>query len=588
MLLLTSAQIIELNHQADGGRDTDYHSVSLLLRKSVDIFRKGAVLYRVRLFSGHGSTSVKIMGHANILLPKHGNLDLRPQDGPIPLLARRSIKVRPWVVLILFVSTCLILPFIQTSYANPPSPKIHVIQLNDAGINPITAEYIIHGIDRAYEAKAQCLVIMLDTPGGLLDSTRHIVKKMLTSKVPIVVYIAPSGSRAGSAGVFLTYASHVAAMAPSTNIGAAHPVQMAEGVSRREGDWDELKELIKEMKASRQETKILKEEEEIPSVTKNGEAPQDSPTPKSPLEKEEFPQDADPMSRKILNDTVAFVKAIAKERHRNVEWAVESVTRSSSITAQEALEKGVVEILADNLDDLLRQLDGRVITLNSDEARVLKTKDASVEKEEMDARQKFFNILANPNIAYILMILGFYGLLFELTHPGFGVPGVLGAIFLILAFYSMQTLPTNYAGLALMILGMALLVAEAFVPGFGLLTLGGLVSLVLGSLLLFDSVDPVMRVSKSVILAVSFSTAAISVFLLQSVIRAQRARILGGQKGLVGESGEARTEINAAQSGTVFIHGELWNAQSDEMIRPGDKIRVIEVKGLKLKVEKGS
>src|SRR3989338_2638462 len=180
----------------------------------------------------------------------------------------------------------------------------YTIELNDDTINPVTAEYIAGSIEKAYQDNAVCMIIKLDTPGGLLNSARLIVKKMLPSPVPVVVYIAPSGSRAGSAGVFLTYASHVAAMAPSTNIGAAHPVQMAEGVSRREGDWDELKELIKEMKASRQETKILKEEEEIPSVTKNGEAPQDSPTPKSPLEKEEFPQDADPMSRKILNDTV--------------------------------------------------------------------------------------------------------------------------------------------------------------------------------------------------------------------------------------------------------------------------------------------
>jgi membrane-bound serine protease (ClpP class) len=457
------------------------------------------------------------------------------------------------------------------------SNRIRMIQLNDDTINPVTADYIVQAIDRAEQEKAQCLIIKMDTPGGLLNSTRMIVKKMLTAKVPVVVYIAPSGSRAGSAGVFITYASHIAAMAPSTNIGAAHPVQVGDGISRKTGEWRELKQMIDDLKEAERlrGRETLQEGEEEAGDKTEGMAPPE----------EEIKADENPMESKILQDTVAFVKAIAKERNRNIDWGVDSVVKSASITSEEALAKGVVELIANSDEDLLQQLDGRVVAID-DRQITLQTKDAPVELIEMDQRQKFFNILANPNIAYMLLILGFYGLLFEVTHPGFGAPGILGIIFLILAFYSMQTLPTNYAGLALLVFGIILLIAEAFTPTFGVLTLGGLACMILGSMLLFESTDPVMRVSRSAIFAFSLTTAGITLFLMRSVLRAHRAKVQGGQEGLIGMVGEAKTDFTPGKKGKVFVHGELWNADSDERIQEGDEIIVEKVEGLTVKIKK--
>lgn len=489
----------------------------------------------------------------------------------------KSIRIFIYTLLL-----CAGLPLLsaQTSFSLPQN-KVHLIQLSDDTINPVTADYIIQSIDRATEENAQCLIIKLDTPGGLLSSTRLIVKKMLTSKVPIVVYIAPAGSRAGSAGVFITYASHVAAMAPSTNIGAAHPVQMGGSAPRRTGEWDELKRLIEDLRKTKTTGKEDAVEEK--DVT-NVEAEKDiDEKPEAGVE-EKFEADEHPMESKILHDTVAFIKAIAKERNRNVEWGVESVVKSASITSGEALEKGVVELIAKNDNDLLEQLDGRVVMINGKEV-TLKTKDAYIQSIEMDSRQKFFNVLANPNIAYFLMILGFYGLLFEVTHPGFGVPGILGTIFLILAFYSMQTLPTNYAGLALLILGIILLITEAFTPTFGVLTLGGLTCMILGSMLLFESTDPVMRVSKAAIFSLSLTTAAISLFLVSAVIRSQRAKVKGGQEGLIGQTAEVSRSIAPNRKGKVFVHGEIWNAISSDTIKKGEEVSIVEVNGLILTVK---
>ncbi|OGX42735.1 MAG: hypothetical protein A3G91_02230 [Omnitrophica WOR_2 bacterium RIFCSPLOWO2_12_FULL_50_9] len=464
-----------------------------------------------------------------------------------------------------------------------PGQKVHIIQLNDDTINPVTAEYIAKSIDKAYNENAGCLIIKLDTPGGLLSSTRLIVKKILASKIPVVVYIAPSGSRAGSAGVFIAYASHVAAMAPSTNIGAAHPVAMGWESSKKNGEWREMRELIEELREAKKEKLASKDSGGPADEIKEDKPREEKPGKK--IDEEKIVSDEDPMSSKILQDTVAFIRAIAKERGRNIEWAVESVVKSASITDKEALEKGVVEIIAKDERDLIEQIDGRTIELEGKDV-ILHTKEASLEYVPMGSSQKFFNVLANPTIAYILMIIGFYGLLFEITHPGIGVPGVAGAIFLILAFYSMQTLPTNYAGLALLILGLVLLIAEAYTPAFGLLTLGGLVCMILGSMLLFESVDPIMRVSKSVIYAFSLTTAAITFFLLQSVIRTHRSKVHGGREGLIGSSGEAQTSLNPKQRGRVFIHGEIWNATSDEEIKKGEEVVVTDVTGLMLKVRK--
>ena len=454
---------------------------------------------------------------------------------------------------------------------------IHVIQLNDDTINPITAEYITQAIERAQENDAQCLVIKLDTPGGLLTSTRTIVKSILAARIPIIVYISPSGSRAGSAGVFITYASHLAAMAPSTNIGAAHPVPMGGGQRRKTKDvWKELQEFLEKSKTEKEHMDKSRGDKPKKEQSKKQASP--SPVP--------APPDTDPMSSKILQDTVAFVRSLAVKRGRNVEWAVKSVTESSSITETEALELGVIELIAQNDRELFDKLDGKILALEGREI-TLATKNSPVERIEMEPRQKLFNILANPNIAYMLLILGFYGLLYEVTHPGFGFPGIMGTIFLILAFYSMQTLPTNYAGLALVVLGLVFFIAEAAAPGFGIFTFGGLVCMILGSLLLFDSPIPTMRVSLPLILAFTMTTAAITVFLVQRVISSHRQKVLSGKEGLIGQEAEVKKFIKAGgNEGKVYVHGELWNAFSDVDLAEGDKAIVIEVKGMKLKVKK--
>lgn len=448
------------------------------------------------------------------------------------------------------------------------APLVHVIQIDDQTINPVTSEYILRSIDQADEAGAACLVIQLDTPGGLLTSTRAIVKKILDAPVPVVVYVYPKGSRAGSAGVFISYASHVLAMAPSTNIGAAHPVQI--GGRAKGSGWKELAKRF--IRGAEQEK------------TEKGKRAKKTEARRQRQDEEE---PADPMSEKILQDTVAFIKAIAKEKGRNVEWAIKSVVESASITSEEARRLGVIEIIAQDQADLLDQLHGRTVLIRGKE-QTLQTQGATVRVIPMDFRQRFLNVLANPNIAYILLMLGFYGLLFEVTHPGFGVPGVLGIIFIIMAFFGMQMLPTNYAGLALLVLGVVLFVFEVMAPGLGLLTLGGLICLVLGSFLLFEAPDELMRVSWSLIFSFTAATAVITLGLIRAVLASQRRKKIGSADGLVGKSATVRTGLHPGKEGKVFVHGELWNAVSEDSIRPGQEVRILKLDGMLLTVKKVS
>ena len=442
--------------------------------------------------------------------------------------------------------------------------EVYIIKINDDTINPVTAGYIIDSIDKAYEAGAECLIIELDTPGGLLTSTRLIVKKIMSAEIPVVVYIYPSGSRAGSAGVFITYASHIAAMAPSTNIGAAHPVQMG-GRGRERSVWDARRDRMDSF--SEKESQGRKEQKHS-EKEETGES-----------------EEIDVMSGKILHDTVAFIKALANERNRNVEWAEKSVTESASITEEEALENNVIEIIAKDEKDLLSKLNGREVKIG-DTIRTLNTKDVILRYIDMNFRQRFLNVLANPNIAYILLMLGFYGLLFEVTHPGVGFPGVAGAICIILAFFSMQVLPTNYAGLALILLGIILFIAEAKVPGFGLLTLGGLVCMVLGSLLLFESPYAIMRVSLTLIISLTLATAFVTLILVRAVIISHKRKVVSGKEGLIDTIGRAQTTITPDKEGKAFVHGEIWNAVSKENIKRGNKIKVVSVDGMTVEVKK--
>ncbi len=389
-------------------------------------------------------------------------------------------------------------------------------------IGAVTARYLVKGIEKAERDGAVAIVIELDTPGGLDPAMRDVVKAELAADIPVVVYVSPSGGRAASAGAFIALAAHVASMSPGTNIGAAHPVSLGEKVT------EEMKE-------------------------------------------------------KVTNDAVAYIKSIAEKRGKNSEWAEKAVRESSSITEKEALDLNVIDLVAQNLDDLLKKLNGRKVTLPSGE-KVLNTEGVRVESFPMSFRERFLSRISDPNIAYILFILGFYGLLFEITHPGAIVPGVFGALCLVLAFFAFQTLPINYAGVALIILGIAFFILEVFTPTYGPLTVAGIISMILGSTMLIETDVPFLRVSWSVIIPAVATTAAFFVFGLAMVIKAMRRKPTTGKKGLIGEVGVARTKVR--MEGTVFIHGELWKAVSDDPVKKGEKVRVLDVDGLVLKVEK--
>jgi len=403
-----------------------------------------------------------------------------------------------------------------------PSPRIFSTEVQGV-IGPVVAEFLTKTIDRAEKEGAQMLVINLDTPGGLDESMRIIVKKMLNARIPICVYVAPPGARAASAGVFITAAAHVAAMAPGTNIGSAHPVSMGQKMDST-------------------------------------------------------------MIEKVTNDAVAYIKSIARKRDRNEKWLERSVRESESITSEEALKLGVIDLVARDLNELLKKLDGRKIALDGDTV-LLRTAEAEVVEVKMGLRERLLSILTNPNIAYILLILGFYGLFFELSHPGAILPGVVGAISIILAFYSLQTLPVNYAGLLLIVLAMALFFAELHIQSHGLLGLGGAVSFFLGSLMLFGSNAPFLRISMGLILAVTGITALFFLFILAKAILALKRKPTTGAEGLIGSKGFVTQPIRGGR-GTVMVHGELWQARSDEDIEKGEEVEVTGAEGLTLIVRR--
>ncbi len=440
---------------------------------------------------------------------------------------------------------------------------VYVARIADEIINPISAEYIMNAIDKAETAGAECLIIELDTPGGLLSATRQIVKKIMNAKVPVVVYVSPRGARAGSAGVFITLAANVAAMAPSTNIGAAHPVNIGGQKDSGGGGFKKLMEYLKQ-----------RDKKDAPPEEKKGE-------PQKP--REDHAQDSrDPMADKIMNDTIAWISTIAKQRDRNVEWAVRAVRESISDSEEDALAAGVIDLIADNLDDLVKKLNGRRVK-TVDREYTLNTENVTIKYILATIREKVLRTISNPNIAYFLMLLGFYGLLYEFTHPGIGFPGVAGAICLILALYSFQSLPVNYAGLALIVLGIILFIAEVKVISYGLLTLGGAVCMLLGSLMLFDAPHEFMRVSLGTIIPLIISTALITVFLMGAVFKVHARKVVSGTEGMIGELGRAKTNIDPA--GKVYVHGELWAAESETKINAGDKVVVTGVEGLKVKVK---
>ena len=419
-----------------------------------------------------------------------------------------------------YIGLLLLIVFLATP---PAYGKDLVVVVKISGsINPAVAEFVSHEISQANNDQEALIVLHMDTPGGLDTSMRQIIKKIQSSHVPVASFVAPSGSRAASAGTFITIASHIAAMAPGTNIGAAHPVNMMGGG----------------------ESKTT-------------------------------------MEQKIVNDAAAYIRSLAELRKRNAYWAELAVVKSVSISAEEAMRLNVIDLIAGDVKALALAVDGREVQVASGLV-TLKTANLQIVYHEMNARQKMLDIISNPNVAYLLMMLGLVGLYFELSNPGLILPGVIGAISLILALYAMQTLPINYAGLLLILFGMILFIAEINVTSYGLLSVSGVISIFLGSTMLIDSDDPALQISRAILYPTLGLTLALSAGIVVLATRTRSLKKQGGMEGMVGETGVVKETLNP--QGIVRVHGELWEAEAEKPVAEGEAVRVASVEGLKIKV----
>ena len=420
----------------------------------------------------------------------------------------KILNITLWLLLLLFLAS--------TTWA--AKNDIYIIEVSDA-ISPGVAEYIKDGIESAENDEASCIIIELDTPGGLAESMRLIIQDILGSKVPVVVFVSPSGARAASAGVMITMAADIAAMSPGTNIGAAHPV----GAGGKDISGK--------------------------------------------------------MSEKVINDMVAHAKSVAESRGRNEKWVEKAIRESVSATETEALKENIIDLIAKDTDDLIRQINGRKIK----DKGVLDLDQANIVTVEPTLRTKVLRTISNPNIAYILLMIGLAGLYFEFSHPGAIFPGVIGGIALVLAFFALQTLPVNYAGILLIVLAIIFFIMEMKITSYGLLSVAGIISLLLGSLMMFKGTGPDFKLSWQVLLPTLILVSGFFVFVAGLVFRAQMSKPRTGTKGLVGEIGIVKKAL--VPEGKVFVHGELWNARSDQEIDENEKVRIVNVVNLMLEVE---
>jgi len=441
-------------------------------------------------------------------------------------MGKKIINIRLGISLVL-----LALFFAINLHAKAPSEEkiekseeknINIISINGA-INPPVAGFINESIKKSEKEGASVLIILLDTPGGLDTSMREIVKSIMDSNVPVVVYVYPSGARAASAGSIILLSAHIAAMTPGTNVGAAHPVSIG----------------------------------------------------KEKVDKE--------MMSKVVKDAEAYARSIAMKRGRNVEWAAKAVKESASITAKDALEKKVIDIVAEDLDRLIEGIEGKEVETKKGKV-ILRLKGKKKVQYEMPFKYRFLSYISDPNVAYILMMIGLYGILFEIYSPGAIFPGVIGGISIILALYAFSTIPISYAGIFLILLGIVFFILELKIVSHGVLGLAGIISLVIGSIMLIDLPYTALSISWKSILTVVILTGIFFFGVLSYAIKAQLSKVKTGSEGLIGEEGEAQTDIIG--KGKVFIHGELWNAKSDEQIKKGERVMVEKVDGLILIVKK--
>jgi membrane-bound serine protease (ClpP class) len=431
--------------------------------------------------------------------------------------------------------------------------EVWVVDL-DGALGPASGDLIVRSLRNAESAGARALIIRMDTPGGLDKTMRDVVREILGADVPVVTYVAPDGARAASAGTYIAYASHVAAMAPATNIGSSTPVSIAPG----------------------------------PAAPSPGRAPIPGPSdPEQPPEdssqgrERDLPGSQDAMTRKVVNDAVAYLQGIAELRGRNIDWAEETVRYGANLRASEALERNVVDLIATDLPDLLKQLDGRSVTLGT-RTVTLEVAGAGVRVIETDWLHEILEIITDPAIAYGLLIFGIYGLILEFYNPGMVFPSVIGIVCLLLGAYGLQMLPINYAGLALIVVGIGLMIAEVFTPTFGILGVAGVVAFVIGSVILLDTEAPGYRVPFIVIGAFAAATAALSLFAVGAAVRARQSRVTTGPESMIGASAEAMEDFSGR--GPVWAFGERWNAVCDVPVRRGDRLRVTAVDGLTLTV----
>lgn len=418
-------------------------------------------------------------------------------------------------------------------------------------IDPASRDFILRGLAQAQERNAIVAILKLDTPGGLDSSMRDIIQAILASPVPVIGYVAPDGARAASAGVYLLYACHLAAMAPATNLGAATPVQLG-GLPLS--------------------TPPPREPAQEPSAPKPGDS---SAAPLTTA-----PAPADIIERKLINDARAYLRSLAQLRGRNIEWAEKAVTEAASLSARDALQQGVIDLVAADMADLLRQADGRQVTVAGGN-QSLATQGLTVETLQPDWRTRLLGMIAHPMTAYILLLVGVYGLVFELAHPGLAAPGVLGGICLLLALFAFQVMPVNAAGLALLLLGLGLMVAEAFAPSFGALGLGGIAAFVAGSLLLWDETGPGYEIPLALILGFALASTVLLIGLATLLIRQRTRPVVSGAEELVGATGA----VMADDPGRIWIHSESWLARAPRPLRPGEPIRVTRREGLTLWVQ---
>jgi membrane-bound serine protease (ClpP class) len=439
----------------------------------------------------------------------------------------------------LFLAALILNPCFSPLLPAAEQPQAIVLEIQGA-ISPAVTDYIRKGMEKAVSGNAGLLILQMDTPGGLDRSMRDIIQMILVSRIPVVTYVAPEGARAASAGTYILYASHIAAMSPTTNLGAATPISIG-GLPGSSKPQEEGKK---------------KEKDELAT------------------------DDASTLKRKVINDASAYIKALAERHGRNADWAVRAVREAVSLSANEALKLKVIDFVAIDIPDLLRQIDGHKIKLDSG-IHIITSKDMTITRIEPTWRYKLLSVISDPNVAYFLLLLGFYGLVYELANPGVFLPGVAGGISLLLAFYAFQILPINYSGLALIILGLTFLISEAFIPSFGSLGIGGVVAFAVGSLILID--DETLRISIPIIVGTTATSAVLILLLMGRMLTIRKKKVRTGEEALIGMIGEAAHDFEG--EGRIWLLGESWQATSSGMIRKGEKVRITSRSGLELTVE---